>query len=314
MDLSTVYKKPRKKAALKKGRRVVKKKVKWAPAEEGSMSLTVKDASGKIVYDDKPLLLCQKDKLALVASADPTRGMAPFDDKNYELWGLSVVTTFPDVKRLDLLFEMHPEGYYKRDPNVLKRLQGLKQPLYMLRQHDDIPMSMVYPMDIITSKYRAYHTSSISYMLALAYHSFLTTGKPNHVEMYGAHMSTEEEYRDQRACCEYWIGCMEAVGIKVMAPECGSLLMSASGGLYGMENYDPICWDMRQRTYGLQNGINDAINKRRAAEIQEAKNAGALYEANYWLLKHQRGEYINGRFEHGGKEKKGDTEEEGSTD
>ena len=84
---------------------------------------------------------------------------------------------------------------------------------------------------------------------------------------------------------------MEAVGIDVVLPEVGVLLKSTNGGLYGRENYDPICWDMRQRTYGIQNGVNDQINKLHAAEIQKAKNEGALYECNYWLLKHQRGEY-----------------------
>lgn len=292
MDLSTVYKKPK-----TPRKRKMESEPGFAPSDG--------------------LLLCQKDKLAIVASAEPTRGMAPFDNKDYELWGLSVTSTYPDVTRLDLLFEMHPEDYYERDPNVLKRLQELKQPLYMLKQRDDIPMSMAYPLDMITSEYRPYHTSSISYMLVFAYHSFLITGKPSRVEVYGAHMEAKEEYQDQRACCEYWMGCMEAVGIDVVPPADGVLLASTNGGLYGMENYNPICWDMRQRTYGLQNGIADAVSKIQAGETQKAKNEGALYECEFWLLKHQRGEY-NGGTEHskgrteGGDENK--ESEEGSAD
>ena len=76
MELSTVYKKPKKKAAAKK---VAKEQAEACP-----------------------LLLCQKDKLAIVASAEPTRGMAPFDDEDFELWGLSVTATYDDVGRLDM--------------------------------------------------------------------------------------------------------------------------------------------------------------------------------------------------------------------
>ncbi len=248
--------------------------------------------------DGDDILLCQKDKLVILGSADPTRGMAPYDDDDYEIWGLSVITTFPDVKRLDVLFEMHPEEYYERDPNVLKRLQGLGKPLYMLKKRDDIPTAMAYPMDMIMTKYRAYHTSSISYMMVLAYHSFLTTGKPKCVELYGVHMNVEEEYKEQRPCCEYWLGCMEAAGIEIVLPDDGVLLVGVNG-LYGLENYNPICWDMQQRIYGLQNGSDSEVSKARAAEIQKAKNDGALYELKHWLRKHQRGEYENGKSEHG---------------
>lgn len=263
MDLSTVYKKPRKKAAPKR------KKV----PEAG-------------------LLLCQKDKLAIVATADPTRGQAPYDDKDYEIWALAVTTTFADVKRVDLVFEMHTDEYYERDMNVKQRLIETKTPIYMLEKHDDIPMSMAYPMNLITTEYRKYHTSSISFMLALAYHSFLTTGKPEVAEMYGVHMVCEEEYKDQRACCEYWIGLMEGAGMAVIPPAGGILL--ASVGLYGVENYNPVCWDMRQRIFGLQNGITDARNNMQEAKLQEARNFGALKEVELWNLRFQRGEYRSG--------------------
>ena len=242
-------------------------------------------------------LMCQKDKLAIVATADPTRGQAPYDDADYELWGLAVTGTYEDVKRLDVVFEMHPEGYYERDPNVLKRLRELKEPVYMLKKRDDIPTSMAYPMDMITSKYRAYHTSSISYILALAYHSYLTTGKPGRVELYGIHMGAKEEYQDQRPCCEYWMGRMEAAGIEVIPAE-GGVLLVGGNGLYGIENYNPVCWDMRQRYYLLQNGVNHESGKIRAAEIQKAKNEGAIFELEFWLRKNQRGEYEHGRPEH----------------
>ena len=240
-------------------------------------------------------LLCQKDKLAMVATAEPTRGMAPYDDDEYELWGLAVTQTFVDVRRLDVVFEMHTSEYWERDQNVKKRLVETKEPLYMLDRHDDIPTSIKFPMDTLTSLYRMYHTSSISYLLCMAYHSYLTTGKPGHVEMYGMHMAAVEEYQDQRPCVEYWIGRMEGAGMTVIPPDGGVLL--TANGLYGLERYNPVCWDMAQRMRALQVGLNDAATAIKQKELQQARNWGAIKETEYWKLKVQRGEYSG--FKHG---------------
>ena len=151
--------------------------------------------------------LCQKDKLVLLGTADPTRGMAPYGDADYEIWGCGVVDTYPDVKRLDALFEMHPESYWKVNENILKRIQAFEHPIYMHQVNPEVPQSVRYPIETV-NQYRVYQTSSISYMMALAYHSFITTGKPKRVEQYGIHMAAREEYKDQRPCCEYWAGRM----------------------------------------------------------------------------------------------------------
>ena len=243
----------------------------------------------EFVNDTGAALLCQKDNLALVATADPTRGMAPYDDDTFEIWGLAVTQTFPDVRRMDVVFEMHTAEYWERDPNVKARLVETTEPLYMLDRHDDIPMSMAYPMDTITGLYRPYHTSSLTYLLALAYHSYLTTGKPDMVELYGMHMVAKEEYQDQRPACEYWIGRMEGAGMTVIAPEGGVLL--TGNGLYGKERYNPVCWDMAQRMVALKVGLNDAAQAIRQKELQQARNWGAIKEVEHWKLKVQRGEY-----------------------
>ena len=177
---------------------------------------------------------CQKDLLAIIGTADPTRQAAPYEDKNFEIWGVAVATTFPDVKRLDIQFEMHTEGYWRKDPNVTKRLQETTVPIYMHDKYKEIPTSMKYPIDIV-KQYRTYHTNSIAYMLALAYHSFIMTENPKHVALFGIHMSAGEEYTDQRPCCEYWLGRMEGAGMDIELAPGGALL--AAMGLYGYENY-----------------------------------------------------------------------------
>lgn len=236
----------------------------------------------------QPLRLCEKDSLGIVGTADPTRRMAPYTAASWELWGVSVATTYPDVTRLDVQFEMHPREYYERDPNVLKRLQACEVPLYMLEADPKIPHSVRYPIEAITG-YRKYFTNSIAYMIALAYHSFVLTGKPKNVALYGVHMEGEEEYTEQRPCCEYWLGRLEGAGVTVTPAEAGSLLIA--NALYGYEKYNAVCWEMRQRTFLINNGIKQSAGEKEKWGLQQAKNEGALYECQYWLRKFQRGEF-----------------------
>lgn len=232
-------------------------------------------------------LFCQKDMLAIIGTADPTRQAAPYEDANFEIWGVAVASTFPDVKRLDVQFEMHTEGYWKKDPNVTKRLADAKVPIYMHDSYSDIPTSIRYPIEIV-QQYRKYFTNSIAYMLALAYHSFVMTEKPKHVALFGVHMSAGEEYADQRPSCEYWIGRMEGAGMDVEPTHGGALLQAI--GLYGYENYNPACWDMRQYIMMLQNGVSQAQGEVRKWEFQRERNNGGIHAVEHFLRKFQRGE------------------------
>lgn len=242
----------------------------------------------QIVEQIEAPYLCQKDLLAIIGTADPTRQMAPYEDKNFEVWGVAVAATYPDVKRMDVQFELHPADYWQRDANVEKRLAATKVPIYMHEKHENIPTSMRFPIELVT-QYRKYFTNSIAYMLALAYHSFKVTGNPKHVALFGIHMQTGEEYAEQRPCCEYWMGRMEGAGMSVDIAPGGALLQS--WGLYGYEKYNPVCWDMRQRIFGIQAGVNQCDGEIQKWMLQKAKNEGAQYETEFWLRKFQRGEF-----------------------
>ena len=231
---------------------------------------------------------CKSDLLAIIGTADPTRQTAPYEDKNFEIWGVAVATSYPDVKRLDVQFEMHTDGYWKRDANVAKRLADVKVPLFMQQHWDEFPTSLAYPMKIV-AQYRPYYTSSIAYMLALAYHSFVMVEKPKHVALFGIHMAAGEEYGEQRPCCEYWLGRMEGAGMDIEPSQGGSLLIS--NGAYGYENYNPICLDFRQRIVDIQGGMKQSQEEIKKWQSQWDRNDGAQKEAEFWLRKIQRGEF-----------------------
>ena len=232
--------------------------------------------------------LCQKDLLCVLGSADPTRHMAPYDDDNFEFWACAVCSTYPDVKRIDVQFEMHTEAYWENNEDVLKRLRKQTVPIYMQKKYKQIPNSMPYPIDII-NQYAKYNTSTISYMLAMAYHSYLMTEKPKHVALFGIMMQADEEYGEQRPCCEYWLGRMEDAGIDIMINPGAAIL--GSPGLYGYENYTPFAYDIRQRIVGLTAGIGKAKEEFERWKIQVAKNEGGLAENEYWLQRIQKGEF-----------------------
>jgi len=240
-------------------------------------------ASNKVVPSNgKPL--CDKDKLAILGTAD-TMAAAPWTDPEFEIWGVAQVVTFPAFRRADLLFELHDKSYWG-DKNVMERLNRWQGPLYMHDHYDAIPRSIKFPLEDVLM-YRRYQTTTITYMLAWAYHSFLKIGKPLHVFLAGVHMEHREEYTVQRPCCEYWLGRMEGAGMDIFLAG-GALLRSQ--GLYGYEGYNPLCMKFRQRLEGLSNGAGVREQERDEAEGKRREQLGAMKEVEYWLRLAQTGE------------------------
>ena len=236
-------------------------------------------------------IFCQKDKLAIVGTAE-TMPMAPYNDKGYEIWAVSVCTTYPAFKRADLLFEMHNKSYWQK-PEIIERLNKFDGPTYMMDHYKEIPKSVRFPIDELTKpEYRRDHTTSITYMLAWAYHSFLTTGKPFHVGLYGIHMASREEYTEQRPCCEYWLGRMEGAGMDILMAPGGSVL--TSNGLYGYEGYHPVIPMIRDRLTGLQQGKINSEQEIMKWQQQDLKQQGAIAEAEYWMRQFQLGNIPTG--------------------
>jgi len=248
--------------------------------------IVTKSPDGTVV--DVPVLkdeICKKDKLCILGTAG-SMPMAPFADESFEIWGVSPVVTYEQCKRWDVLFELHTSGYWSRK-DITERLAKVDVPLYMLHKQKQFKTSVEYPLDDIL-QYGRYHTTTISYMLALALHSFKTTGKPYHLAMFGVHMESDEEYQRQRPCVEHWIGQLMGAGVDVFIPPGGAIL--TAHGLYGYENYNPVCFDLKARIQGLQMGEKHEEDARNEAEGRRHQQMGAIKEAQFWLDKFQKGE------------------------
>jgi hypothetical protein len=231
-------------------------------------------------------IFCSKDQLAILGTAD-SMGATPWDDKNYEIWCVAQCATFPTFKRADMFFEMHTRDYWA-DEHVLPRLNKSEGRVIMQDHYDEVPKSERYPSNTIFNLYRPYHRTSITFMLALAYHSFKLTGKPFHVGLFGIHMEdVAEEYAEQRPCCEYWLGRMEDAGMDVFIAA-GAVL--AAPFVYGYEKYNQLVWLLRQRHDALQNGLRMKQQEYQEKMQEVHQQMGAVSESEYWLRKAQRGE------------------------
>jgi len=234
---------------------------------------------------EDPYTWHHKEKLAILGTAGSLH-MAPYLDSDFEIWAVAQCVTYGAFKRADLLFEIHDESYWRQE-DVTARLKSTQMPIYMMDKYEEIPNSIRFPLEYLTD-YRRYHMTSITYMLAFAYHLFLKTGNPKLVTLYGIHMESAEEYSEQRPCCEFWLGCMEGAGMVVSVPPVGSLLSAPR--LYAYEGYNPVLPKLRNRLSGLQAGLAMRQNELQTKRDEYCKQDGAVKECAYWLRVFQKGE------------------------
>lgn len=155
-------------------------------------------------------------KIAIIGLS-PTHDQAPWDDPDWELFGLALD---PDVWRLDRVFEIHDIRLLKTYPDwqqYRSRMLDLEW-VYVQHEVEEIPNGRAYPLAEV-SKTTDYLCSSVAYMLALAIHEGATE-----IGIWGVDMAAWEEYGYQRANMEYLIGLARGKGIKVYVPAQSPLL------------------------------------------------------------------------------------------
>ncbi len=215
-------------------------------------------------------------KLIIIGTAD-NRKDAPFDE-DVTIWGTGGVAILPDVKRVDVLFELHPERYWKL-PEVMPILAGFKGIIYMQDKVPEIPMSCRYPIDEVKKEFyiptmgnSLYITNTVAFMFALAYLQGY-----REIETYGVWMEHETEYNNQRTNLEYYIGYLTAKGVKITL-HAGEVLKAAF--LYAYE--EPILFArLIEDGRGLDNSKIDLQNKVTLAQRELwMKEGGIRYNKN----------------------------------
>ena len=151
-------------------------------------------------------------KVAIVGGAPRSKKLAPYDDEEWEIWGLGVHLDHP---RLTKIFEIHPDfsGYETED--YPQRLLATGIPLVV---HENFPFRgeqiELYPFDQ-ANELMPMLTSSLAYMMAYAILKGAT-----HINIYGVDMDVSDaEYFYQRPGMYAWIGYAKSQGIQVEIPE-----------------------------------------------------------------------------------------------
>ena len=163
-------------------------------------------------------------QVAIVGLAPSTHDDAPYEDPDWEVWGLP----WDEEKwpYFDRLFDIHPlECIRKATPSFYRdgyeeRLRELENPLYMQEDYVDIPNAIEYPLSEVSNLVGDYYNSSIAYMLALAIFE-----EYDKIGIWGVDMDKRgepghaDEYRDERPNCEYLLGFAKAKGIEIYLPD-----------------------------------------------------------------------------------------------
>jgi len=185
------------------------------------------------VAESLRVLRAGKKTVAFCGVAPSSAALAPFDDKDVELWGLNEAHVFPWLTRATRWFQLHPRTSWEREiakRNITGHAEWLMAnpwniPIVMAHQHDDVPKSTQYPLRQIaekafknirrgTAKVR-YFTSTFAYMMGYA----LEVEHFDRIEIYGVDMAEGTEFQHQKACFEFWIGYAMAKGVEIYLPD-----------------------------------------------------------------------------------------------
>ena len=143
------------------------------------------------------------------------------------------VNTYGDVLAHDLLWHMDDvrvqEARAAGNPKIAAMLAWMRRhpgPIMTSRPHPGYPGLVAYPLeDVVNAVGSDYFNSTVAYAIAYA-----IATKVKRLDLFGLDFNWRgsSEVEPGRACCEYWIGRAQLLGVEVkVAPH--STLMDASG-------------------------------------------------------------------------------------
>lgn len=218
--------------------------------------MTSQRRAGSPAADLGPSLFRGRSKIALVGFTEH-RGLAPFQDDAWELWGLNdLYLDIPEVAHDRLRwFQLHAwtetvttaAGQVRqppcpRDPHHVDWLARYASefPIYLMEPHAEVPAAEVLPRAAIEAYFgRRYFTNSVSWMLGMAIMALCPTPPREgghavdgaEIAVYGVDMMVAggqgSEYGWQRPSCEWLLGIAEGAGIRVTLPPQSDLLATA---------------------------------------------------------------------------------------
>ncbi len=213
-----------------------------------------------------------KRKIAIVGTARSSCNDAPFDDKSWEIWTLGAGVEAP---RIDKLFEIHTQHVLEEAHSwngLLPNLKKYGKDVMLGHANPLLPDATPFPKDDLVKKYGSYFTSSIAWMIAYAIEQ-----EPEAIGLWGIDMMGEEEYGNQRPCCEYLLGIARGKNIILTLADESPLLRSER--LYGFE-HTALSAGLNTMRRELEQAIAGMTSNE-----QKARDERKFYEGQMALLK-----------------------------
>lgn len=225
-------------------------------------------------------------KVAIVCGAPSSEFLAPYGDKDVEIWVLGNRLERHIDKRVTRVFEIHDNLTEHDDPaKYAQWLVSHNLPLIVGEKFleggairgDGSRQVTVYPYAAVETLYGSvYLTSSPAYMIAYA----LLLGA-NEIQVYGVDLSiSDHEYFWQRPCVEAWIGFAKGLGVKIVIPEVSHV--GKSKYVEGRDwNNDTEIGVFSEENFGAMSGQHksamDALQKQRQElALKVAAHDGAM--------------------------------------
>ncbi len=161
-------------------------------------------------------------KVAIIGTAPLSRDLAPYQDKDWEIWVCSAGNVgAAGVTRVTRWYELHaiteleaPENKSWAGP-YLRWIREQTFPIYMLEKNDHVPQAMIFPGKELLARFgREWFSSSVAWMQAHAIHE-----QVDEIAIFGVDMAADHEhYTGQRAGCRRFIEIAKEHGINTTIP------------------------------------------------------------------------------------------------
>lgn len=218
--------------------------------------------------------------VAIAGFGQSSRSLIFNEPEEVQLWGMNSGHTW--LTRFDVWFDMHPVDDFNskmvtdRVEDYMEFLESCPVPMFNQEHVDWIKNSVRYPIEKViqgtnvrridekgmvqnTDSLEYYHTSTITYMIALAIYLEVPS-----ISLYGIDLVDRHDYIQQRAGVEFYLGLAMGKGIKIKLPEVCPLL---SGPVYGKEynhfseSATARLLSLEERQFSLVCLVNAAIGK-----------------------------------------------------
>lgn len=228
----------------------------------------------------------QRPRIAILGSAPSSVKLAPFADKNWQIWVCSPANLPQKLPRIDVWFEMHSwsleDKKIKNPPyyNWLKR-----QPKVVMQQVDpEFPGSVAYPLNEVRKRWpwgsKYFMTSSPAEMMAMA-----LLYEPEVIGLWGIDMAGASEWQVQRPGLHYWMEQADKQGCAVIAPGEADILCPPP--IYGFCESTHMWRKLRARKAELEGRMAQAEqqiqNLQQTKLILQGAHESTVYEMRTWL-------------------------------